>query len=165
MGSAPHRLQHSLSLSGVPVMMCPRSLCIHSFSGHSSEPQAAVTSSMGSKGLWPHLEPCSHKDMHMREDRQNLALICMFCPCNKLWEVSLNGDCFLIASLKSLQRGLLGMTQGCIPKSSFSHEVYPGCLVGLHPYAIFIYFFIIKPVYSMEEQYGNRNKAGPSPKE
>lgn len=56
------------------------------------------------------------------------------------------------------------MTQGCISKSGFSHEVYSGCLVGLHPYAIFI-FLIIKPVYSTEEQYGNRNKAGPSPKE
>lgn len=56
------------------------------------------------------------------------------------------------------------MTQGCISKSGFSHEVYSGCLVGLHPYAIFS-FLIIKPVYSTEEQYGNRNKAGPSPKE
>lgn len=160
-GVSPSQAPTLIFPFSVPLTMCPRSLCIHSFSGHSSEPHAAVTSSTGSEGAWPHLKPCSHKDM--REDKQNLALICMFCPCNKLWGVSLNGDCFLIASLKSLHRGLLGMTQGCIPKSSFSHEVYPGCLVGLHPYAIFILFYFLSS--SLFTTWRNRNKAGPCPKE
>lgn len=98
-GSIPNRLQqHSLSLSGVPVTMCPCSLRIYSFSGHSSEPHTAVT---GSTGVWTSAATSQTllTQRHAREgDGQNLALICMFCPCNKTWEVSLKGDCILIAS-------------------------------------------------------------------